>query len=217
MKNKKVIFISAGVVLILAALVLAVFFLVTKKPSHSPEEEKYIKQIEEKRGEKDVSMRDDADSPFNKKGKVEFHPLKYFDVDPQFVFHNKLTDNEVKDSITTQGTKGDIRKGVRWGYVTFNYRNRDYKINVYQMKSAPTGETYYAIWFTDRTTNDETYGVGRYLDFEKSEDPEHIYQIDFNLAYNPYCAYTSSYSCTVPLKEDFIDLAIEAGEKKFHD
>lgn len=212
MKNKKLIFILAVMVLILAVL-----FLATKKHSYTPEEEKYIKQIEEKRTEKDASMKNDSDSPFNKKGKVEFHSLKYFDVDPQFVFHSKLVENEVKDSITTQGTKGDIRKGVRWGYVTFNYRNRDYKINVYQMKSASTGETYFAIWFTDKTTNDETYGVGRYLDFEKSDDPEHIYQIDFNLAYNPYCAYTSNYSCTVPLKEDFINIEIKAGEKKFHD
>lgn len=212
MKNKNLIFIIAAMVLILAVL-----FIVTRKPSYSPEEEKYIKQIEEKRTEKDNWMKNDPNSPFNKKGKVEFHSLKYFDVDPAFVFHSKLTENEVKDSITTQGTKGDIRKGVRWGYVEINYMDQNYKINVYQMKSAATGETYYAIWFTDITTNDATYGVGRYLDFEKSDDPEHIYQIDFNLAYNPYCAYSSNYSCTVPLKEDFINIAVKAGEKKFHD
>jgi uncharacterized protein len=212
MKNKNLILIIAAMVVILAAL-----FVVIKRPSYSPEEEKYIKQVEAKRAEKDTYMKEDANSPFNKKGKVEFHSLKYFDVDPGFVFHSRLIENEVKDSITTQGTKGDIRKGLRWGYVTINYLNKEYKINVYQMKNVSLGEIYYAIWFTDKTTNDAAYGVGRYLDFEKSDDPEHLYQIDFNMAYNPYCAYTSTYSCTVPLKEDFINIAINAGEKKFHD
>ena len=203
---------------IIAVLVLTALIILNGcKPAYTPEQEKYIKEIEQQRIEKDSYMRDNQESPFNKKGKVEFHPLNYFDVDPAFVFQSRLNEFPVKDSIVTQGTKGDPRKGVRWGYVTINFDKKDYKINVYQMTSKNSGETYYAIWFTDKTTNNETYGVGRYLDFQKSEDPEHIYQIDFNLAYNPYCAYTSSYSCTIPLKEDYIDLAIKAGEKKFHD
>lgn len=198
-------------------ILIAVILLNGCKPVYTPEQEKYIKEIEKKRSEKDLYMRDNPESPFNKKGKVEFHPLNYFGVDPAFVFQSKLYEFPVKDSITTQGTKGDPRKGVRWGYVLINFDKKEYKINVYQMTSKNTGETYFAIWFTDKTTNNETYGVGRYLDFQKSEDPDHVYQIDFNLAYNPYCAYTSSYSCTIPLKEDYIDLAIKAGEKKFHD
>lgn len=212
MKNRNV-----GALIAVFICVFTVLFVVNRKPSYTPEEEKYIKQIETQRAEKDTQMKNDPSSPFNKKGKVEFHSLNYFDVKPEFVFHSKLTENETKDSITTQGTKGDTRKGVRWGFVTFNYNKKEYKINVYKMMSASTGTEYFAIMFTDKTTNDETYGVGRYLDFEKSEDPNHVYQIDFNLAYNPYCAYSPNYSCTVPLKEDFIDLAVTAGEKKFHD
>jgi uncharacterized protein len=198
-------------------VVFIAVFVVIQRPKYSPEEEKYIKQIEKERIEKDKYMKDDPDSPFNKKGKVEFHSLNYFKVDPKFVFQSKLFEFENKDSITTQGTKGDPRKGIRWGYVTINYDKKEYRINVYEVKSVSTGQTYFALWFTDKTTNDETYGVGRYLDFEKKEDPNHVYQIDFNLAYNPYCAYSGNYSCTVPLKEDFINLAVTAGEKKFHD
>ena len=52
--------------------------------------------------------------------------------------------------------------------------------------------------------------MGRYLDFEKVDDPEHVYTLDFNLAYNPYCAYTSAYGCAIPRKEDRLDLAITA-------
>ena len=75
---------------------------------------------------------------------------------------------------------------------------------------------YYSIWFTDKTTGEVTYGVGRYIDFEIHPDKDFNYTVDFNLAYNPYCAYSPEYSCAIPTKEDYIDLAIEAGEKNFH-
>ncbi len=58
--------------------------------------------------------------------------------------------------------------------------------------------------------------MGRYIDFDLDSDSGHIYTIDFNLAYNPYCAYSSRYSCAIPTKEDYLDIAVEAGEKSFH-
>ncbi len=71
-------------------------------------------------------------------------------------------------------------------------------------------------WFTDKTTGNETYPVGRYLDFELNNDPEFIYKLDFNRAYNPYCAYSDLYTCAIPTKEDYLDFEIKAGEKTFH-
>ncbi len=144
-----------------------------------------------------------------------FHPLKYYDVDPDFVFQSKLYEYPKKDTITISGTKGEKRKTVRFGYVKFNYQNKDYKINVYKAELKDS-EVYYSIWFTDKTTGKETYGVGRYIDFELNPDKNYVYTIDFNLAYNPYCSYSAIYSCAMPTKEDHIDLAIEAGEKNFH-
>jgi len=212
MKSRKIISLPVAIFTIAAAL-----FFNGCGSNYSPEQKKYIKQIEAERTAKNEQMKNDPNSPFNRKGKIEFHNLNYFDPDPEFVFHSKLFEYEKKDSIVTQGTKGDVRKGLRWGYLLFNYKNKEYRLNVYEIKGVSDGATYYAVWFRDKTTNNQTYGVGRYLDFEKSADPQHVYQIDFNLAYNPYCAYSPNFSCTVPLKEDFIDIAVEAGEKKFHD
>ena len=101
------------------------------------------------------------------------------------------------------------------GYLKLNYSGDEYRINLYKSMDQD-GQFYYSIWFTDETTGKETYGVGRYLDFEKVEDPKFVYTIDFNEAYNPYCAYTSTYTCPIPREEDHIDLEIKAGEKKFH-
>lgn len=182
---------------------------------YTPEQRNYIAQIEQLREAKNISFKNDDNSPFNHKSKIHFAPLKYYDVDPLFVFKSKLTLYPVKDSIKVFGTKGDERKAVRFGYVTINFNKKDYKINVYQ-GIALNGQIYYSIWFTDKTTGTETYGVGRYLDFELNPNPNFIYTIDFNQAYNPYCAYSPEYSCAIPLKEDHIDIPIIAGEKRFH-
>jgi len=189
------------------------FFSCGKK--YIPEQEKYIKSIEEFRHEKNEEMKNDPSSPFNQDKNAHFKPLKYFDVNPDFVFKSKLYKYDKQDSVIIFGTKGEKRKILRFGYVLINFKNKQYKLNVYR-GSSPNGAVYYTIWFTDKTTGDETYGVGRYLDFDLNPDTSYVYTIDFNLAYNPYCAYSAKYSCAIPSKEDHVDLAIKAGEKNFH-
>lgn len=180
------------------------------------EEIEYIKKIETHRVENDSVMKNSPNSPFNYKGKVEFHGLNYFEVDPNFVFESKIKEYEVKEIIKIFGTKGEERSATRFGYLTFSQNNKEYKLNIYE-NIARDSSIYHSIWFTDKTTNNETYGVGRYLQFDLNQDLNHNYSIDFNLAFNPYCAYSAEFSCAIPSKEDYLDLAIEAGEKKYHD
>ncbi|MDP4172976.1 MAG: DUF1684 domain-containing protein [Bacteroidota bacterium] len=203
------------VILVIAIAVIAIAFVSSRK-RYSPEEQAYIKKIEQFRSEKNEEMKNSSDSPFNAKGKIHFENLKYFPVDPSYVFYSKLTEYDKKDTIIIYGTKGEPRKSLRYGYVTIKVDGKNYKVNVYKGYSVHTGEEYYAIWFTDKTTNNETYGVGRYLDFEKNINKDYLYTIDFNKAYNPYCAYSPNYSCAVPTREDYLDIEIKAGEKKFH-
>lgn len=181
----------------------------------TPEQQKYINSVEEFRQEKNNYMKNDPSSPFNQDSNAVFSELKYFDIDTNFVFKSPLNVYEPQDTVIVLGTKGEERKTVRYGYVNFNYSGISHKINVYKGTSR-RGQEYYSIWFTDKTTGEETYGVGRYIDFDLDSDSGHIYTIDFNLAYNPYCAYSSRYSCAIPTKEDYLDIAVEAGEKSFH-
>lgn len=183
--------------------------------NYTPEQKKYIASVEKFRQKKDKEMKDDPDSPFNRDPKAHFSPLKYYDVNPDFVFHSKLYYYNPQDTVEILGTKGETRKIIRFGYVKFDYKDKGYNVNVYK-GSTSSGMEYYTIWFTDKTTGKETYGVGRYLDFDLNPDSNYVYTIDFNKAYNPYCAYSAVYSCAVPTKEDHIDLAVEAGEKSFH-
>ena len=200
---------------VILTIVFCSICFVSCQKNYSPEQKKYIQDIEKQRQDKDDFMKNSPESPFNQDKNASFHPLKYYIVDPDFVFKSRLYKYGIKDVIKIFGTKGEERKAVRFGYVKFNYKNTEYKIKVYE-GTAKDSSMYYAIWFTDKTTGDETYGVGRYLDFDLNNDSDYVYTIDFNLAYSPYCSYSAKYSCAIPSKEDHIDLAIEAGEKKFH-
>jgi len=183
--------------------------------NYSSEGKKYIAKIEQERKEQNDWMKNNPSSPFNFKGKVEFHDLNYFDINPDFIFKSKLYEFSSKDTIIIYGTKGEPRKTVRYGYIIITYEKIDYKVNVYQNDGRDRNK-YYSIWITDKTTNKETYGVGRYLNFDLIPDTNYIYTIDFNLLYNPYCAYSSNYSCAIPTRDDFLPIEILAGEKKFH-
>jgi len=194
---------------------LVLFSLTSCENKLSDAEKKYYESIIQYRIDKDNFMQNDPSSPFNAKGKVPFSKLKYFDINLKLRFKSKLMIYESQDTIVIYGTKGEPRKTIRFGYLNINYRNHNYKINVY--KSRYDDLDYYSIWFTDKTTNKESYGVGRYLDFELNEDLNYEYDIDFNLSYNPYCAYTHSYSCAIPSKEDYLDIEVNAGEKIFHE
>lgn len=209
MKNKKLLLI----ILVLVPIIL--WFVCGNKLS--ADQEIYIQELKDYRETSNIEYRDSSYSPFNYKSKVEFHPLNYFNANFDFIFTGKLVENEIKDTIKVYGTKGEERKSVRFGVLKLKNEKHTLDVNVYETLAKDGATKYYSIWFTDKTTNKESYGVGRYVNFELNENAEFIYTVDFNYAYNPYCAYSSEYSCAIPTKEDYLDIAIEAGEKKFHE
>jgi uncharacterized protein (DUF1684 family) len=204
--------------IIIAILILIVVFVnisCNKKNPETKEMKEYKNSILKERAEKDSSMQFDPYSPFHRDTSISFKPLNYYQPNPDFVFKSKLFYKEKPDTVIIMGTKGEPRTVIVIGYVELKKDNKVYKVNIYKGFSR-TGSAYYSIWFTDKTTGKETYCVGRYLDFELNPDRDFIYTIDFNKAYNPYCAYTPMYTCPIPREEDYIDMSIEAGEKNFH-
>ena len=200
---------------ILIIILVLVNYSCNNKIPETKEMNEYVQSILRERAEKDSSMQFDTYSPFHRDTSVSFKPLNYYDPNPDFVFKSKLFYKEKADTVIIMGTKGEPRTVIVIGHVELNKDGKSYPVNIYKAFSR-TGEAYCSIWFTDKTTGKETYGVGRYLDFELEADPNFIYTIDFNKAYNPYCAYTPMYTCPIPREEDFIDMSIEAGEKNFH-
>ncbi len=205
---------SYGLIIILF-LTLLVTEACKENRTDDPEMKAYIDSLIKERKEKDYSLQFDINSPFNRDTTVTFNPLNYYEPNPDFVFKSKLFKYDVQDTVAILGTKGETRPAILLGFLELKKDDKVHRINVYQSFSR-TGEPYYSIWFTDQTTGTETYGVGRYLDFELNDHPEFVYTIDFNRAYNPYCAYSALFTCPIPREEDYIDMEIEAGEKNFH-
>ena len=206
------------IIFILAVVMALQFGCQTKngdEANSNPLDENYLTELSTERTLKDSSMRYDAYSPFNRDAKAEYAELNYYEPVSEFIFTSKLYEYDAIDTVDVFGTRGELRRVLKLGYFELNYRNDEHKVNMYKAFGRD-GTAYYSIWFTDKTTGKDTYGVGRYLDFEYEDDPDHIYTIDFNRAYNPYCAYSAEFTCPIPREEDYIDFEIKAGEKNFH-
>ena len=172
-----------------------------------------IKDILNHREEADTFFRHDPDSPFNRDTSIRYEGIKWYPPDVHFCIESRLYRYDRPERVIILGTKGEERPMAKYGYFVIPLEGRDYRLNVY--KSAESGQNL-SVWFTDGTTAKETYPVGRYLDVgEEEADPEHLYVINFNNAYNPYCAYSALYSCAVPRREDHVDAPIRAGEMNY--
>jgi uncharacterized protein len=115
-------------------------------------------------------------------------------------------------------TSGKIKKVFRvYGVLSFTINDTLAKMNLYQSQGLMGNDqykNYLFLPFTDATTGIETYESGRYIDLQINDIKNNEVLIDFNKAYNPYCAYVSGvYNCPVPPKENHLIVAILAGEK----
>lgn len=142
---------------------------------------------------------------------LEFYPidLKYR-VEANFV----RTPNEKPFLMPT--TTGRLPEYVKYGEAHFVLEGKDIVLNLFkstQPYDEPGYEDYLFLPFTDLTSGDGSYGGGRFIDQRIPEGNTIV--IDFNKAYNPYCAYNARYSCPIPPKENDILMRIEAGVKDF--
>ena len=114
---------------------------------------------------------------------------------------------------------GTEKKQYRvYGILKFSIHDTAVELQIYQSRSLMTSEKYREhlfIPFTDKTSGIETYGGGRYIDLNISDIQNTVYVLDFNKAYNPYCAYAAGYNCPIPPKENDLPVAIKAGELNF--
>ena len=120
----------------------------------------------------------------------------------------------------TMETSGTTKKTFRvYGIIHFTIHDTTLKLNIYQsqqLMAVPEYKDQLFLPFTDLTTGEETYNAGRYIDLTFNDILDNKVVIDFNKAYNPYCAYISGkYNCPIPPRENTLNVAILAGEKKY--
>jgi len=202
--------VAAWVVLLLAALLAGCSESTVPGPPPHPDTQDPV--VIERR-EKDQSLKLDG-SPLLPEDKAAFRGLSYYSVNPDLRFSVPLQRYPAPVQVRLGTNTGEIRSGLRYGYFDFQVQGQACRLQVYRLEDAPgSGRPYLFIPFRDATSGRETYQAGRYIDLK--ENTSGIYDLDFNRAYNPYCAYNSKYSCPVPPAENTLKVAIRAGEKIF--
>jgi len=127
----------------------------------------------------------------------------------------KINDTKGFDMNTASGVK---QKYFQYGLLTFKLHDSLIHLYIYQSASLMKQKKYkdyLFVPFGDATSGFESYGGGRYLDFIISDIKKNFLLLDFNKAYNPYCAYTAGYSCPIPPRENLLNVSISAGEKNY--
>jgi uncharacterized protein (DUF1684 family) len=158
------------------------------------------------------------ESPLTEEDFTDFRSLDFFPINEKFAVVATFvkSENERVFKMKTTGTK--TPEYVKYGELHFNIDGQNFNLNVYQNIELSTKDgykDYLFLPFSDLTCGKESYIGGRYIDMRFPESE--IVLVDFNKAYNPYCAYNHKYSCPIVPLENDLEIEILAGVKKFHD
>ncbi|GAB3235236.1 DUF1684 domain-containing protein [Algoriphagus aestuariicola] len=203
MKASQIILIVVGIV-----VVTAVGYMFTA--GETPED--YIEKIEKERERQYKFIRFNIDSPLTEEQKAKFASLTFYDIDPSYKVKARLLPIENKKVREVPLTDGSMQRYIEHSYAEFELGGKTNKLLLLQAMDEADKRNFF-LAFADETSAKETYGGGRYLNVR--QDGKNSITLDFNLAYNPYCAYNPDYACPIPPKENLLDIAIAAGEKNY--
>jgi uncharacterized protein (DUF1684 family) len=195
--------------LILLALILLLTSCFTNDRST------YEKEIHQYRKEYLQSFLEEDRSPLEKS---DLKNLTFFQADSNFAItadYQLLTDQEAMDFPTSSGKKKSYRKYARLEFVI---QGKTLTLFVYQsitLKEKDEYRDYLFLPFTDLTSGEQSYGGGRYIDLIIQDFKDGKVLVDFNKAYNPWCAYSDGFNCPIPPRENDLEVAITAGEMNY--
>ena len=140
--------------------------------------------------------------------------LKYFPPDLSYRYELPLRRNPKPETVIIMSTRGNQRRAERVGWFDFLVGTTSAALEAVRLLEPGVGESDLGIFFRDTTTGKESYPLGRYVDVKKLADGNFL--LDFNLAYNPACAFSDHYNCPIPPKTNVLPVAIRAGEMDSH-
>ncbi len=170
----------------------------------------YEEAVNQFRKQKDEFFKKSSQSPLTPAQRDKFEALSYFPPDINFRYEVEIVAYEKQKRIMIQTSKGIPQEYIRYGYIEFTVNDQICRLTVYKSEDSD----YFFIPFKDKTTGKETYDAGRYIEVEHIKKNKYV--LDFNFAYNPYCAYNENWICPLTPFENNLQCAITAGEKKFH-
>ena len=181
-------------------------------------QENATQTAQEFQDELNKSYADKEKSPLTEEDFKYFTHLDFFPITDEFIIKAKFIRARKEKPFEMKTTTARLPIYKKYGELHFTFEGNEYKLNVYQnldLIKKEGYEDYLFLPFSDTTNGEETYIGGRYIDCRIQKELE--WTIDFNKAYNPYCAYNYKYSCPIVPMENDLPIAIKAGVKKFHD
>ena len=174
----------------------------------APDDAAYVKEVEEARKVKDEAWRASED-PVPASKRDALLPLRYYPPDISYSVPAQLQLSDDRPIVEMPTSTGELRRMEHVGTLQFTLQGQPMTLGAF-VEAGTKLESLF-VPFADLTTGKDTYAAGRYLDLHPTATG--IYTIDFNLAYNPTCAYNETYSCPYPPKSNRLNVAVLAGEK----
>lgn len=197
---------------VIILMILLVFIAIVVYTLQGGEtEEAYSQRIIRERKVTHDFMLTSEESPLVEDIKKDFQGLQYFPVDPKYRVKARFEKINEREVLRMPTSTGETENYIKKGYANFNLDGQDHRLLILQSETDQNGEFF--LPFADETSGEETYGGGRYINIEPTTSS--VITIDFNKAYNPYCAYNASFSCPLPPKENVLPISILAGEKSY--
>ncbi len=160
------------------------------------------------------------ESPLSKKELKKFKGLSFYPIDSTYIVSAVFVRAENARAFQMKTTRPRNAPYLVYGVLNFKIKGKSFSLNVYESADKtrkPDYADYLIVPFTDKTNKKDTYKGGRYVGFWKSDISENeSFTLNFNLAYNPSCAYNPKYSCIIPPPENHLSHKIKAGVKKWH-
>jgi uncharacterized protein len=199
--------------ILLTAFVLGALALIIYSFNAGLSPDEYKAQLAKEREEKDLYMRNSDESPFAE-NKEALRPLNYFAPNLAYKVNAKLVEIPSKKMVLLGTSSGEEDRYLEYAFAEFELNGKQNKLLILELVAPGESKGTLFLAFADNTSANETYGAGRYLDVKKVPGSTSI-MLDFNKAYNPYCAYNNNFTCPFPPKENFLKISIYAGEKKY--
>jgi len=157
---------------------------------------------------------DSTSTPLAKGERKDFVGIHHFPINLKYRLVAQLEKFTISDTVIFPTSSGKKKRYIKYAKANFKLDGKKHSLVLYRMADPKKPEYAKLLFlpFTDLTSNKETYGGGRYIDLEMTE--ANSITIDFNLCYQPYCAYShNGWNCPIPPQENFVNAKIKAGVK----
>ena len=193
-------------------------FIVLITSSLSAQNTDVIKEIKAHQEEQNNQFKTKGKSPLTEQDRKHFKELDFFEIDLNYRVEAVFTRTPDEEAFAVGTSSGKTKFLIKYGVLNFSIKGENLTLAVYQSQGLltnPIYKDYLFLPFNDLTNGSTTYGGGRFIDLTIPKGNTII--IDFNMAYNPYCAYSDGWNCTIPPVENNLEIEIPVGVKKYKD